>query len=181
MPSMRVTAENSFDPARAQRRWTVGLFSALALCCLGACRTACDEPRQTGAVPRTSDGRDGLRVPLPKGWLAVPRGGTLEVGPPGRSLLSLEVFSELLPSPEAIQRAVVAGGGEVTQVDREVGLVVVRYAVADSKSELGEAPAAFVAVRSLDGASLGCALGAPATAEEAALALSTCRAVSWSR
>ncbi len=129
---------------------------------LGAVLVACSSEKP--AAPA------GLRVPLPDGWVATPRGGGLEVGPKGRVTATLEVRAKDVPRSLELSRAVTAEGAtNVTQEDGE-GYAAVRYS-------LGAGREGFLAVKKTATKTVWCASTAKASAQDIDDGLALCRSI----
>lgn len=128
------------------------------------CALACACPEKAATAPT------GLRVPLPEGWVATPRGTGLEVGPKGRVVATLELRGQEVPKSLELSRTVSAEGAtEVTQDDGE-GYAAVRYS-------LGSGREGFLAVKKTPSKTVWCASTAKATSDDIDDALALCRSI----
>lgn len=132
--------------------------SAWAFVLLAA--AACTEPKG----PRAT----ALRVPLPDGWVArANASGTLEVGPKGRVVLTLDRKTGALPAAEVLRAAVESEGGGVVDAATATDAVQVRYTKGGRTG--------LLMVRPLEGqALLLCATTPEATADELAPSVALC-------
>lgn len=111
-----------------------------------------------------------LRVPLPEGWVATPRGTGLEVGPKGRVVATLELRGKDVPKASELRRAVTAeGASDVTDEDGE-GYAAVRYA-------LGSGREGFLAVKQTPSKTVWCASTAQARPGDIDDGLALCRSI----
>lgn len=143
----------------------VGLVAGLALMALGCP----DKP-----APAAANGRAGLRVPLPDGWVAVPVGERLEAGPPGHPALVLETKDLPFPTADGLAAMVQAEKVRVSEKESTSAFVSVRYVFG---ADGGVGSSAFLAAKQLGGRALFCSSAPGAKADDVATALATCRDV----
>jgi len=140
------------------------LWVAAALLCCGC-------PTEKPAA------RLGLRVPLPDGWVATPRGAALEAGPAGRAVVTLESRTSALPPLEQLLAALETEGVQVQEKASEDSYVGARYQLGlDGGVDAGQ-PEGFVAVKKVGERTVWCASAAQATAEQVRAGFALCRAV----
>lgn len=121
--------------------------------------------------------RLGLRVPLPDGWVATPRGAALEAGPGGRPVVTLESRTSALPAVEELLAALATEGVQVEERSAEASFVGARYQLGlDGGVDAGQ-PEGFVAVKKVGGRTVWCASAAQATAEQVRAGFELCRSV----
>jgi hypothetical protein len=125
-------------------------------------------------APAAANGRAGLRVPLPEGWVAVPVGERLEAGPPGRPALVLETKDLPFPTADGLAALVQAERVKVSEKESTPTFVSVRYALG---TDGGAATAGFLAAKQLGGKALFCSSAPGAKPDDVATALATCRDV----
>lgn len=112
----------------------------------------------------------GLRVPLPDGWVATPKGAGLAVGPKGRVVATLEPRAGDVPKSLELSRAVTAEGAfDVTREDGD-GYSAVRYA-------LGSGREGFLAVKRTPAKTVWCASTAEARPADIDDGLALCRSI----
>lgn len=121
--------------------------------------------------------RFGLRVPLPDGWVATPRGAALEAGPGGKAAVTFESRTSALPPVEELLAALATEGVQVQEKAADESFVGARYQLGlDGGVDAGQ-PEGFVAVKKVGERTVWCASAAQASAEQVRAGFAVCRSV----
>src|SRR5687768_7669422 len=140
-----------------------------------------DAPAPPAPQPPATNGKTGVRVPLPEGWVATagPDGSFL-AGPRGRTVLRIDRQpASTLPTAEALEQLVrrAAAPAVVEPIERrsDDGLVMFRYRLVPIPDAGESTPrAGMIGLRALPAATFLCATLAGTSEDETAGAASAC-------
>lgn len=155
------------------------LIGAAALAFAAGCPDKPPPSAQDAQPPNTPGSSVGVRVPLPRGWVAQADNDVLAIGPPGRTVLRvIKTDKTALPSLESLQHGFGAGleGVRATTVEEVQKPDVVLWRARLTPQE-GDSWTALVGARRLEGGVYLCATDPGATENEVKQAADACAAL----